>query len=554
MDLRRVLLVLELWLAITIYPPIVRADPAIVAGPQEITAEINSKYAPCKGNISKIPSISVPPSLASLVLAEANQQKTSSANSLLRSATKKSFRLTVANSLQTSLQDWAACKTPFVVGTLDTLQLAHGAAAKNPALKMRIIHQFDWSRGDHALTTRTNNLSNIAELAGAKVALSPYTSQVYFLARILSDAGMAIKDLEPVWTANPSESSLAFRASVPNAVLAYPENKIITDGYRRGLGHRNSIILAKPILTTLTMRYAITHVLAVREDFYQANKNTIAKMLPAIMVAQNRVAQLLRRSPGEPEFKNLLLKAAQAFFGNDKTIHFANPIGSYDLVSAEEAERFLTNKDYPRNVSYLEADIDRSLRVVYNPYPQNSPKFLTIPPTKPATYPGYLNPGPFANPDQLHNIVEDFRRKNLPENRAISIKFLEPLTDAQLAQIIDILETYHGGVLSLAGYTAIDKLPTSNAIEYFNTEQRLRNRGLINAVKWRQAALDYGRAHKQILSPMQLVVRGSAQSYKHHPLCLPESCPRDQIIGTSWLELQIHQMAWHKSLGLFQMY
>jgi len=94
---------------------------------------------------------------------------------------------------------------------------------------MRVIYQLSWSAGGDALVV-SSKIKKPSDLKGKTIAVQAYGPHVDYLAKVLTDAGLSVKDVKIKWTKDltgtkqtpgklPSERRRTFLAYQPWLVL-----------------------------------------------------------------------------------------------------------------------------------------------------------------------------------------------------------------------------------------------------------------------------------------------------------------------------------------------
>ncbi len=121
----------------------------------------------------------------------------------------------------------------------------------------------DYSNGADLVVAR-RGITSIAGLEGARIAVDPPLG-IYLLSRMLSKAGMALDDVEVVWTSQPDIPALAWSGQIDAAVTFPPASTELT----RDLGY-NTLFSSADIpgevmdVVTFSEQFARDHPEAVR--------------------------------------------------------------------------------------------------------------------------------------------------------------------------------------------------------------------------------------------------------------------------------------------------
>ena len=118
-------------------------------------------------------------------------------------------------------QAWKVDEIPVMTNTADGVLLEYdGIKDENPA----IFLQTDWSRGGDVIIAR-RGINTINDLRGKKVALTPNTPSMTYLAMALNTANMRLSDIDIVEAPdNPTAATIFNSGSVDAAVVWSPSH------------------------------------------------------------------------------------------------------------------------------------------------------------------------------------------------------------------------------------------------------------------------------------------------------------------------------------------
>src|SRR5687767_435807 len=123
-------------------------------------------------------------------------------------------------------------KSPYLRGTLGMVNMAAEVTSKDPRTKPVVIYQLTWSSGGDALVVK-GNVKSTKDLKGKAVAVQAYGPHVDYLAKVLSDAGLSMKDVTIKWvsdiTGGSKSPAAALReGTVDAAMVIIPDALALT--------------------------------------------------------------------------------------------------------------------------------------------------------------------------------------------------------------------------------------------------------------------------------------------------------------------------------------
>ena len=107
--------------------------------------------------------------------------------------------------------------------------------------------------------------------------LQAYGPHIDYLARVLRDAGLSLKDVKLRWVKDLTGTNQSPRAAlrepgIDAAMLIIPDALALTSGGKVGTGAEESVRGAKILLSTKTANRVIADFYAVRADYLAANR------------------------------------------------------------------------------------------------------------------------------------------------------------------------------------------------------------------------------------------------------------------------------------------
>jgi len=228
-----------------------------------------------------------------------------------------SLSLTVEDNFAEQLEAYLVCETPYLRGTLGMLAAAAPVTEADPRTEQIVFFKHSFSAGDGIVGG--DGIARIADLAGKRVAIQANGPHVDFVGRILSDAGLSFEDIEIVWTADltgdgdtPSAALAEGRADAAAVIL--PDARFLTSDGTVGTGAEGSVRGATILISTQEAASVIADYIAVRADYFDANREDIARMVNLLFRAEEEMRQFMA-DEGDPRRAAMAQLMADAFLG-----------------------------------------------------------------------------------------------------------------------------------------------------------------------------------------------------------------------------------------------
>ncbi len=185
------------------------------------------------------------------------------------------------------VKDYLSGKTPFLRGTMSMIAQASEVIGADARTKGVVILQLTWSNGDHMVAR--DNIKNIADLKGKKIAIQKNGPHIGMLNDILNTAQLSWDDVQIVWmdnvTGKKSPAEL-FKAdpSISACFSITPDMISITGGLQNtGSGAEGTVKGSRVLVSTATLSHSIADVYVCRKDFYDANTPIVTKFVAAYL-------------------------------------------------------------------------------------------------------------------------------------------------------------------------------------------------------------------------------------------------------------------------------
>jgi outer membrane protein OmpA-like peptidoglycan-associated protein len=227
------------------------------------------------------------------------------------------LRLTVEDSFEAQLEAYLACETPYLRGTLGMLAAAAPVTEFDARTEQIVFFKHSFSAGDGIVAG--TGIARIADLSGKRIAIQANGPHVDFVGRILSDGGLSFEDIEIVWTADltgdgdtPAAALAEGRADAAAVIL--PDARFLTSGGTVGTGAEGSVAGATILISTQEAASVIGDYIAVRADYFDANREDIARMVNIFFRAEEEMRQFMAEE-GNPNRAAMAALMASEFLG-----------------------------------------------------------------------------------------------------------------------------------------------------------------------------------------------------------------------------------------------
>ena len=233
------------------------------------------------------------------------------------------LNLVAGDDFEQQVRRYLAGETPFLRGTFNMLALASGKLGEDPRTKPTVFLQLTWSAGDHLVTR--GDIKTIDDLRGKTIALQnvgPHVGMVYDVLRTadLSPSDVTLRFVDDLTGDNGPAALFAGDESVDAAAVISPDMLALVGGLDAvGTGAEGTVEGAKVLVSTAQMSRSVADVLAVRRDFFEANRAYVEKVAAGYLKATDELVTAKRQydQTGRSDGYMAMLKMAQEIFGED---------------------------------------------------------------------------------------------------------------------------------------------------------------------------------------------------------------------------------------------
>lgn len=276
-------------------------------------------------------------------------------------------KLSRVDNFTDQLSSYISGRSPFLRCTIGMCSQAMELINSNPATKPVFIYQLTWSAGGDALVVK-DNIKTTKDLKGKTIAVQAYGPHVDYLTKVLSDAGLNLKDVKIKWlpdlTGTDNAPMAAFYESDIDATFVIiPDALALTSNGTVGTGAEDSVKGAQILMSTKTANRIIADVYAVRSDFYSSNRKEVEAFIHSLFKAQEKVAAIM--SAGGKEKSKLMESSADILLDSKQAIADAEGLFlDAEFAGYQGNVKFFNNSKYPRNINKLAAEAQSSFQTI----------------------------------------------------------------------------------------------------------------------------------------------------------------------------------------------
>ena len=445
-----------------------------------------------------------------------------------------SLKLYREDRLVKQVEDYLACKTPFLRGTVGMIVMASDVINADPRTKPVVISQLTWSEGGDVLVVR-DNIKTPKDLCGKTVALQAYGPHVDLLTTVLKDAGcpgnVKIKWTKDI-TENPKDKTSVYPAralredkSVDAVFVISPDAGALTSG--KGEGRVKG---AWSLFSTKTASRVIADVYVVRKDFYDANRPMVNGFVNGQMLAYEAAAKLVaEKDKAKVAYGAWLTASAKMLLDSASSVDDAAGMwGDAKFVGWKGNVSFFADNNYPRRLEVLAAEVGTAFgptglkligkAVSFVPSALDYAKLGDGIVDKDGIEASHFNKATvdaLVRERQQKDKVSDgtlftFEIRFKPNQQSFS----SDLYGAEFDNVVKLTSTYGGALLTIEGHA--DTLaylkrkgdPSATPEELSRIKQGARNLTLQRANAVRDALLAYAKSKRVSIDPNQFSAVG----------------------------------------------
>jgi ABC-type nitrate/sulfonate/bicarbonate transport system substrate-binding protein/outer membrane protein OmpA-like peptidoglycan-associated protein len=516
------------------------ATSAIAVQSPPLTTEIKTAVGNVKsGKHLMVPLITWGGDIAT-ILANGNSPKTARGSIFAQKGL--SLNLVRQDDFKKQVEAYMKGDTPFLRGTMGMINLAAEVLNKDPRTKPVIVYQMPWSNGGDCLVVK-QGIKSAKNLKGKTIAVQAYGPHVDYLAKILKDAGLSLKDINIRWTKDltgtadtPAEA--IFKKDVDAAFVIIPDGLALTSNGTVGTGAEGSVKGARIMLSTKTANRIIADVYAVRSDFFKSRRKQVESFVHGLLLATQQLKKVFgNKEQYLSEYKAAASGSAAILLDSAQAMADAEALyGDCEFVEFRGNVKFFGDTKWPRGMNRLVEEIQSSFVTIgllkrKSPLEQAQWDYDKL-------RSGLTGIDDVAAPRfKSDTVAQVVARKQalgtLGEGELFSLEinfkpnqndFPEDLYADGFKKIVELAATYGGAVITVEGHSDPHKYRRlekkgATAIELQRTKQAAKNLSMNRSIAVRNSVIHFAEKSGVPLDQSQFTVigHGIAQPKYPHP-------------------------------------
>lgn len=473
-------------------------------------------------------------------------QRTTAANSIFAN-NGISVKLQREDVFTRQLERYISGETPYLRGTLGMINAASDLLGKDPNTKPVVFYQMTWSAGGDALVVKPN-IKTARDLKGKTIAIQAYGPHVDYLAKVLSDADLSLADVRLRWLtdltgSDNSPMSAFYENDVDAAFVIIPDALALTSGGNVGTGAEDSVKGARILLSTKTANRIIADVYAVRSDYFDANKNEVAKLVKALLKSEEELHALMdQRVQRQKEYQKMISASADILLDSSQAVSDAEGLyADAEYVHFSGNVEFFNNPNNRRSFDRLNAEIQNSFKTI------NLTSGLALIDQAKWNYDNLIkglsqttaaSKSRFDSQAVAKVITKKQQQGSLREGELFSFEvFFQPnqnsfsanLYEDAFNNVIDLASTYGGAIITVEGHSdpmGYLRQKKSNAapVVLGQIKQSAKNLSITRAQQVRDSLIAYAEKNNFRMDPTQFAVIGHGISRPRTGMCGGDPC------------------------------
>jgi outer membrane protein OmpA-like peptidoglycan-associated protein len=452
------------------------------------------------------------------------------------------FKLVREDVFSKQVEAYLSGQSPYLRGTLAMLNMAAPLTEADPRTKMKVIQQLTWSVGGDAMVVK-GGIRGPKDLRGKTIALQAYGPHVDYLAKVLSDAGLSMKDVKLRWTKDLTGTDqtpvAAFRTDeVDAAMVIIPDAMALSSQGSVGTGAEQSVKGARILLSSKTASRVIADVYAVRTDYYEAHPEKVKKFSQALFKAQGDLARMMK-DKDSPATKAFLRSAAELLLDSPDAAGDAGGMyGDAEFVGVAGNKKFFQDPNFPRRFQALNHEVQTAFaglgligaKVALEASPL---KFSELGAGQAAVE------APRFDPEKVAKVVAQKQEKgNLAGGELYSFEILfgpneNTFSEAEYKdafdKVIQLAATYGGALITIEGHSdpmgyLRKKKEGESPLVLGRVKQSAKNLSLSRANAVKESLLKYAKKRDVAVDDSQLALVGHGIEDPKTGICAGDPC------------------------------
>lgn len=456
------------------------------------------------------------------------------------------LRLVREDVFSKQLEAYLSGRSPYLRGTLGMVNIAAEAASRDARTKPVVIYQMTWSAGGDALVVGPD-IRSVKDLRGKSIAIQAYGPHVDYLAKILADGGLSVRDVQLKWvpdlTGTPNAPAAAMRAKqVDAALVIIPDAMALTSNGTVGTGAEESVKGARVLLSTKTANRIIADVYAVRSDYLASNRDDVERFVRGLVRGEEALRALVAaKSARAADYKQAMSAAAQILLDSPQAVADAEGmVADAQFVQLAGNAAFFADPKNPRRMEQLNSEIQQAfvgLGLLASRVPLEAARWdyarLGLDTTAAATPVQQFDPG------QVAGIVAKRQSQGkLAEGELFSFevhfkpnqdRFAPELYAEPFKRVVNLAATYGGALITVEGHSdplgyLRAKEQGASPVVLSRTQQSAKNLSVSRAIAVRDSVIAFAKSQGISLDPSQFAAVGHGIEQPKTGVCGANPC------------------------------
>ena len=277
------------------------------------------------------------------------------------------FEIERIDRLKKQVENYMTGVSPFLRVTAGMLNQALPVLMRDSRTQPVVIYQMTWSTGGDCLVVK-QGINSVKDLKGKTIAIQAYGPHVDYLAKLLTDAGLTLNDVNIKWVRdltqvdNNTPLDAFYERDVHAAFMITVDGYLLTNDGTVGTGAGDSVRGARILMSTKTANRIIADLYVVRSDYFAANRSKVEAMVHGLMLAEQELAGVMRNKQSDLQGFKTVMSASAGILLDDKDA-LADTEGLYldcQYVGYRGNVKFFGDRNWPRNHDRINAEIQKA--------------------------------------------------------------------------------------------------------------------------------------------------------------------------------------------------
>lgn len=249
-----------------------------------------------------------------------------------------------------------SCRSPFIRTTLENVHTMREFSSFDPGFRLRVIGLAGWSTGYHQIAVLNRN-TTATELNGKRLILNYDATLLAMLLEGLTQVDLKLTDLKTLVIREKFVARDFMLERMDGLGLVQSDYQLITQEFH-----------LRPLFSSRYSPRLHPEVLAVREDYYRANKIVINALLRAWSHARNRLAWEQKRyldGGDSTEQKTWIHRATRSsFLDASDDSDLLVKVRNQTIATSDQETQFFANQPNWSNFANLNHHIEKRWKQV----------------------------------------------------------------------------------------------------------------------------------------------------------------------------------------------